>query len=81
MNEAKKTMEINISVNNDTFSEDEVKKLVQCIREIEQNKPERHINIWIDSPEKNMDEMKRIIASIRPEFPYLKVIELEKKTK
>jgi lipoate synthase len=54
-------MEINISVDNDTLSEDELKKLVQCIREIEQNKPERHINIFIDAPEKTMKEMKYII--------------------
>jgi lipoate synthase len=77
----KKYMNINISVTNDTLSEDEVKKLTQCIREIEQNRPERHINIFIDSPEKSVEEMKRIISSIRPEFPYQKVIEFEKKTK
>jgi len=76
-----KAMEINISIDDDTFSEDELKKLTRCIREIEQNKPERHVNIWIDSPEKSIDEMKRIISSIRPKFPYQKVIELEKNTK
>lgn len=74
-------MNINISVDNDTFSEDELKKLVQCIREIEQNIPERHIDIWIDSSEKSMEEFKRVISSIRPEFPYIKVIEFEKETK
>ena len=37
-------MEINISVKDDTFSEDELKKLMQCIREVEQNKPGRHIS-------------------------------------
>lgn len=70
-------MNINIAVDNDTFSENELKKLVQCIREIEQNKPNRHIEIWIDSPEKSIKEMTRVITSITPEFPYLKVIEFE----
>lgn len=71
-------MNINISIDNDTLSEDELQKLVQCIREIEQNRPERHIDIWIDSPEKTMTEVKRVISSIKPEFPYIKVIELDK---
>lgn len=74
-------MNINISVDNDSFSEDELKKLVQCIREIEQNRPERHIDMWIDSSEKSMEEFKRVISSVRPEFPYMKIIEFEKETK
>jgi hypothetical protein len=74
-------MNINISIDNDTLSEDELQKLVQCIREIEQNRPERHIGIWIDSPEKTMTEVKRVISSIKPEFPYIKVIEFDKKSK
>ena len=71
-------MKIDISVDNDTFTEGELKKLMQCIREIEQNKPERHISIWIDSPEKTMKEITEVISSIRPELPYVKVIEFEK---
>lgn len=70
-------MEINISVDNDTFSEDELKKLMQCIREIEQNKPERHINIFINSPEKTMDEVTEVISSIKPGFPYTKIIKFD----
>lgn len=77
----KKYMNINISTNNDTFSEDELKKLVQCIREIEQNRPDRHIDIFIDSSERTVEEMKNVILSIKPEFPYLKVVEFEKETK
>ncbi len=72
-------IDINISVKNDTFSEDELKKLMQCIREIEQNKPERHINIWIDSPEKTTKEIKGVISSIKPALRHINVIELEKK--
>jgi hypothetical protein len=47
-------MNIDISIDNDTLSENELQKLVQCIREIKQN---------------------------RPEFPYVKVIEFDKKSK
>lgn len=74
-------MNISISTDNDTFSVDEIKKLVQCVREIEQNRPERHIDMWIDSPEKTMKDITEVINSIRPEFPYTKVIEFENKTK
>lgn len=74
-------MYINISVENDTLSEEELKKFVQCIREIEQNRPKRHIDIFIDCPEKTMKEFKRVISSIKPEFPYSKVIEFNKETK
>jgi lipoate synthase len=74
-------MNINISIDNDTLSEDELKKLVQCVREIEQNRQERHIDILIDSPEKTMEEMKRVISSVKPIFPYFKVIEFENEAK
>ena len=67
-------MEINISVVNDKFSEDEMKKLLQCIREIEQNKPERHISMFIDSRDSSVKDMKELISSVKPGFPYLTVI-------
>lgn len=69
-------MEINISIDGDTLSEDELKKLMRCIREIEQNKPERHMNILIDSPERTIEDAKELISSIKPELPYVRVIEL-----
>ncbi len=71
-------MEINITVNNDTLSEDELKKLMQCIREIEQNKPERHINIFINSPEKTTEEVKNVLSSIKPGFPFIKILKFDK---
>lgn len=79
--EDKKCMNINISIDNDTLSEEELEKLLGCIREIEQNKPERHIDIFIDSPEKGMEEIKRVISSIKPAFPYIKVVEFDNKTR
>lgn len=71
-------MEINISIVNDTLSEEELKKLIQCIREIEQNKPERHMNIFINSPEKTMKEATEVLSSIKPGFPFMKVIRFDK---
>lgn len=71
-------MEINISIKNDKLSEDELKKFIQCIREIEQNKPERHIGIFINHTETTTDEMINVISSIKPGFPFMKVIRFDK---
>ncbi len=62
--------EINIYVENGCLSTDELKGLVQCIRDIEQNNTERHIKILMDTPEKSVDEMKDVIGSVSPGFPY-----------
>lgn len=70
---------INILVERDTLSIEEIKKLVQCIREIEQNKPERVIRVWIDTPEKTVKEMEEMLSSIKPEIPNKIVIELRRK--
>lgn len=74
-------MEINISIVSDTLSEEELKKLMQCIREIEQNKPKRLINIFINSPEKTTEEVKNVLSSIKPGFPFMKVIPFDKEEK
>ena len=52
--------EINICVENGCLSVDEYKKLTQCIREIEQNNTERLIKIWMDTPEKTIEEMEDV---------------------
>lgn len=67
---------IDIYVDNGCLSVDELKKLAQCIREIEQNNPQRVIKILIDTPEKTVSEMKGVLDSIEPNFPYKLVVEL-----
>ncbi len=62
----------------DTLSVDELKKIVQCIREIEQNKPVRHINVLMDTPEKTVKEMEEVTDSVKPGFPFKTVIEFKK---
>lgn len=66
--------EINIYVENGCLSADELKKLTQCIREIEQNNTERLIKIWMDTPEKTVKEMEDVIDSVKPEFPHKMVL-------
>lgn len=74
-----KGTKINITVENDAFSVDELKKIVQCIREIEQNRPERHIKVLMDTPEKTVNEMEDVIDSAQPGFPFKAVIEFKNK--
>ena len=66
--------EINIYVGNGCLSADELKKLTQCIREIEQNDTNRLTKIWMDTPEKTIKEMEDIIDSVKPGFPHKMVI-------
>lgn len=66
--------EINIYVENGCLTGDELKKLTQCIREIEQNNTERLIRIMMDTPEKTIKEMEDIINSVSPGFPHKMVV-------
>ncbi len=66
--------EINIYVENGCLSTDELKKLTQCIREIEQNDTKRLIKIWMDTPEKTVKEMEDVFSSVKPGFPHKMVL-------
>lgn len=62
-------LKIEITVDG-TLSNEELKKLLQCIRDIEQNNPMRTIYIWIDALEKKLEELKEVIDSIEPSFAH-----------
>lgn len=70
--------QINIYVEN-CLSIDELKKLTQCIREIEQNDPSRLIRILMDTPEKTVKEMEDVIGSVKPIFPHKMVLKVPKR--
>ena len=42
---------------------------------IEQNNTDRVINIFMDTPDKTIEEMKSVINSAKPGFPYVTVVE------
>lgn len=67
-----------LSIQNGTLSVEELKKLSQCIRDIEQNKPIRHLNIWMDVPDKTINQIQEVNDSIVPGFPIKGVIEFNK---
>ena len=51
------------------FTTDELNKLTQCIRDIEQNDPKRLIEIFMDTPEKTLEECREMNNSISPGLP------------
>lgn len=69
---------IEIFIEHESLSVEELKKLMQCLREIEQNKPQRTIYILFHTPEKTVKEMEGIFDSIKPVLPHKLVIEFKK---
>lgn len=69
--------EISICVDHDTLSVEELEKLMRCIRDIEQNKPERTIKVWMNIPDKTLAETEKIIDSCNPKIPYKKIYKFE----
>lgn len=72
---------ITILVANDTLSVEELKKIAQDIRDIEQNNPRRFVTVLFDAPERTLEEMKKVMDSIKPGMPFKTVIEFGKKDK
>lgn len=74
----KNDTKINITVENGTLSIEELKKLLQCIREIEQKDPKRLFKIWIEPPDKTVKEMEEALSSVEPGFPFKTIIDFKK---
>ncbi len=72
---------ITILVANGTLSVEELTKIAQDIRDIEQNNPRRFITVLFDTPNRTVEEMKKIMDSVKPGMPMKTVIKFEKKIK
>jgi len=72
-------MNINISFDSNALSEEEIKKLIRCIRDIEKNKLRGHIKIWADSPDKTVENIEDIMLAIKPNLPIMRVIGFKKR--
>lgn len=57
-----------------SFKVDELKKLTQCIRDIEQNDKLRHINVFMNLPDKTVKEIEDINNSLEPGLPFKAVL-------
>lgn len=56
------------------FSIEELKKLAQCIRDIEQNDIKRQINVFMNMPGKTVKQMEEVNDSVKPGFGFRKTI-------
>lgn len=72
---------ITILVTNGNLSVEELTKIAQDIRDIEQNNPRRFVTALFDAPDRTVEEMKKIMDSIKPGMPFKTVIEFGKKDK
>lgn len=56
------------------FTLEELKKLVQCIREIEQNDRMRDVKLFMNLPDKTMKQHEEILDSIEPGLRYMAIL-------
>ena len=68
-------MKIKVIVQSEQLSKDDLRHLLQAIRDCEQN-CFREKEIWIsaEAPELSSDEMTEVLSSIRPPYEYGPVI-------
>lgn len=57
-----------------SFTVEELKKLTQCIRDIEQNDTARHVNVFMNLPEKTTKQLEEINNSVKPGLPFKAVL-------
>lgn len=73
VHEANEGTKIKIAVVNGSLLLDEIEFLVQCVREIEQNEQGRHINVFLNASDINInsgdtfsvEELKKLVQCIR----------------
>ena len=64
-------MEVKITILSEQLSKEELKALLQAVRDCEQKAfPNKEIFIWVDAPEMEVAEMKQILGSIAPQFKF-----------
>jgi len=68
-------MRVKVIVQSEQLSKDDLRRLLQAIRDCEQSFF-REKEIWIsaEAPELNSDEMTEVLTSIRPRYEYGPVI-------
>jgi len=56
------------------FSVEELKKLTQCIRDIEQNDKSRHVDVFMNLPDKTLKQIEEINDSVNPILPFKAIL-------
>lgn len=64
-------MEVKITIRSNELSKEELRLLIQAIRDCEQQSfPDKDIFIWINAPDLTREEMTKILNSIKPAYKY-----------
>jgi len=64
-------MKVNISIQSEQLSKEDLQLLLQYIRDCEQkNFPDKEIHITIDAPDMSAEEIKEILTEIKPPLKY-----------
>lgn len=68
-------MKVNLSVKSDQLSKEDLRALLQAIRDCEKATfPDKEIYVSAEAPELSTDEMTEILTSIKPPYDYGPVI-------
>ncbi len=57
-----------------SFTTDEIKKLNQCIGDIKQNDKSRHIEVFMNLPDKTVQQIEEIYGSVKPGMPFKAIL-------
>ena len=68
-------MKVNLSVKSDQLDKEDLRALLQAIRDCEMATfPDKEIYVSVEAPELSTDEMTEILTSIKPPYNYGPVI-------
>ena len=68
-------MKVNISIRSDQLSIEDLRALLQAVRDCEQATfPDKQVHVFIEVPELDMAECTEILMSTKPPFKYGPVI-------
>ncbi len=66
-------MKIRIETKGGEFTKEELKELLQCIRDLERREPARAVMVFIDAPAYKEGEMLEVLRSIEPPMPHVQI--------
>jgi len=68
-------MKINLSIKSDQLNKEDLRALLQAIRDCEMATfPDKEVYVSVEAPELSIDEMTEILTSIKPRYNYGPVI-------
>ena len=66
-------MKIWIETKGGEFTKEELRELLQCIRDLERREPARTVMVFVDAPAYKEEEMLEVLRSIEPPMPHVQI--------